>query len=86
MEARNLETAAEVCDKLGISEIARLTGRKYSAAHNWKGFGKFPADTFLVLQEALARIDCTAPATLWSMVESPSPNPNAAHTSPVEAA
>lgn len=68
-QPRELTTTAEVIDALGgVSPVAALTGRKYGAAFNWKGFSKFPADTFLVLQDALRARGCAAPASLWGMV------------------
>lgn len=66
---RELTTTAEVIDALGgVSPVAALTGRKYGAAFNWKGFAKFPADTFLVLQDALRARGMTAPSSLWGMI------------------
>lgn len=69
---RALATAAEVFVELGgVGNVAALTGRTYGAAFNWKSFGKFPADTFVVLQGALEAVECTAPASLWGMVAVP---------------
>lgn len=68
-QPRELTTTAEVMEALGgIAPVAELTGRKYGAACNWKGFAKFPADTFVVLQDALRERGLTAPASLWGMV------------------
>lgn len=68
-QLRELTTAAEVFDALGgVGNVAALTGRKYGAAFNWKSFGKFPADTFVVMQGALEAAECAAPAALWGMV------------------
>lgn len=65
-----LRTTAEVIEALGgVAAVALLTGRKYSAAFNWKGFVKFPSDTFVVMQAALERAGFRAPASLWGMVE-----------------
>ena len=73
---RELSTTAEVIDALGgISAVARLTSRKYSAAFNWKNFVKFPADTYVVMQAALGAAGCAAPASLWGMVAAPSTQP-----------
>ena len=67
---RNLSTTAEVMDRLGgVAAVAALTGRKYSAAHNWKSFETFPSNTFLVMQQALRERGFEAPAALWGMVE-----------------
>lgn len=67
---RELTTTAEVIDVLGgVAAVAELTGRRYGAAFNWKGFVKFPADTFVVMQDALRAAGCEAPVSLWGMVE-----------------
>lgn len=71
-EPRELSTTAEVIEALGgVAAVARLTGRRYGAAFNWKGFIKFPADTFVVMQTALLAAGCIAPASLWGMVSAP---------------
>lgn len=67
--SRELETTADVIEALdGVSAVAALTGRKYGAAFNWKGFPKFPADTFVVMQDALQARGFSAPPSLWGMV------------------
>ena len=53
----------------GTDAVAKLTGRKYSAAFNWRSFDTFPPDTFLVLTRALERAGHTAPPSLWRMVD-----------------
>jgi hypothetical protein len=66
-----LTTAAAVFDALnGVRSVAELTGRNYDAAYNWKRFGQFPSDTFVVMQAALADRGMTAPPSLWRMVPS----------------
>jgi hypothetical protein len=65
-----LISTKDVIDALGgISAVADLTGRKYSAASNWPNFTKFPANTYLVLTRALAARGLRAPASLWGMIE-----------------
>lgn len=65
-----LSTAADVFDKLGgVRPVAEMTGRTYDAAWNWKRFGRFPPNTYSVMTTALASNGCTAPASLWGMVE-----------------
>lgn len=51
----------------GNKAVAALTGRKYNAAYNWRMFGAFPADTYLVMQTALHARGFMAPASLWGM-------------------
>jgi hypothetical protein len=53
-----------------VRSVAELTGRNYDAAYNWKRFGQFPSDTFVVMQAALADRGMTAPPSLWRMVPS----------------
>ena len=65
-----LATAAEIFDKLGgVRAVAELTGRTYDAAWNWKRFARFPSNTYSVMTSALRAKGCTAPASLWRMVE-----------------
>lgn len=74
---RELVTTAEVIDALGgIQATATLTRRKYTAAFNWKNFVKFPADTYVVMQDALRAAGCAAPPSLWGMVEAPGTQPD----------
>jgi hypothetical protein len=66
----DLKTTGEVMAALGgTTAVARLTNRKVTAASNWQSFDKFPANTFVVMTEALRRIGKRAPASLWGMVE-----------------
>jgi hypothetical protein len=55
----------EVIDALG----GTLTGRTYNAAFNWRSAGKFPCNTYLKMQAALAAHGHNAPASLWGMAE-----------------
>lgn len=67
-----LTTTADVIKALGgISAVADLTGRRYSAACNWGGWGHFPPDTFWVMNDALAEAGYDAPRALWRQVEKP---------------
>lgn len=68
--AEILETPAQVIDALGgPAKVAEITGRKYSAAWNWKGSKALPANTYLLLKSALAERGLQAPASLWRMAE-----------------
>jgi hypothetical protein len=65
-----LITTREVAAALGGTKaVANLTGRKYSAAANWVlgDDPQFPANTFVVLNAALASIGKSAPPSLWGM-------------------
>jgi hypothetical protein len=60
----------EVIDALGGTQpVADLTGRTYNAAFNWRSAGKFPCNTYLKMQAALAAHGHNAPASLWGMAE-----------------
>ena len=64
-----LITTKQIIKKLGgVSVVAHMTGRSDGAAWNWTSFDRFPANTFVVIQGALAKENCTAPASLWGMV------------------
>jgi len=73
MSLRPLDSAAEVCEVLGVSKIAKITLRNYRVAHNWKRFGRFPPNTFTAMQAALEAAGYTAPSSLWGMVPSDEP-------------
>ncbi len=65
-----LTSTTAVIEALGGTDaVARLTGRKYSAAFNWRSFETFPPDTFLVMAKALRDGGFEAPPSLWRMVE-----------------
>lgn len=65
-----LRTAQEVIETLGgVSAVAKLTGRTYNAAHNWRSFQRFPSNTYVTMTAALAAQGKTAPAELWGMAE-----------------
>jgi hypothetical protein len=51
----------------GTAAVARMTGRTYRAAFNWRGFNAFPSNTYLVISTALANIGKQAPPRLWGM-------------------
>lgn len=51
----------------GNGPIAALTGRKTQHVTNWKTEGRLPADTFLILTEALAKRGYRASPKLWGI-------------------
>jgi hypothetical protein len=69
-----LETTTDIIDLLGGNvAVARLTSTTPKAVSNWRGFNRFPADTFLVIKTELVRIGHYAPDHLWSMRGAPAP-------------
>jgi len=66
---KRLTTAAEVIDALGGDpSVAKLTKASSSTIWNWRAyFEAFPPNTYVVMQEALARRDLSAPPHLWKM-------------------
>ena len=68
----SIETTTEIIDALGGNvAVARLTSSTAKAVSNWRGFGKFPANTFLIIKAELMRLGASAPDHLWSMREPP---------------
>ena len=68
--AEKLCTVSDVVDALGGNlEVAAITGVKHtSSVSNWKKFGKLPAKTHKVLQEALHERSMKAPDDLWVII------------------
>jgi len=70
-----LSTTDDVIDALGgNAKCARRIGYEPKTVSAWRGWfrGRFPAETYVVLQRELATIGKTAPASLWGMAEAPS--------------
>lgn len=62
-----LDTTKAVIDALGGTKaVAELTGRKYTAAHNWRS-SRFPANTYRAITIALEEKGLSAPPSLWGM-------------------
>jgi hypothetical protein len=71
-----LYTPAAVIAALGGSNaVARLTGRQLAAVANWRRFETLPANTYLVLTQALRAKRLSAPPWLWNMEPRPVPLP-----------
>ena len=65
---QELGTTKDVMDALGgTAEVAKLTGRTYNAAHNWRAFPRFPSNTYVAITRALDEKGIHAPASLWGM-------------------
>ena len=72
----SLETATAVIDRLGgTTATARLTGRKPQHVTNWRTSGRLPADTFLIMRQALEGCQATAPVGLWGNREPSAESP-----------
>ncbi len=68
MSSEILETFSEVWDALGEHRgVADLTGAKASTVSMWKNAGSFPANTYIILMDALQASGKTAPDSLWRM-------------------
>lgn len=68
MDLEMLETVDDVFAALGKNPgVQALTGDKPSTVSMWRTAGKFPANTYVVLTEALRAIGKTAPDSLWKM-------------------
>lgn len=68
MVMRELHSTSEIMDELGGTHaVAELTGRKYSAAFNWRSQDAFPANTYVALIHALEAKALTAAPALWGM-------------------
>lgn len=67
---RKLRTIGEVIEALGGNvAVRRRTGRSPQAVTNWRARGRFPRETYLLINGDLRRLRCSAPASLWGMAE-----------------
>lgn len=72
MTVHELQTASAVIDALGgTAATARLTGRKAQHVTNWRAANRLPANTYIVLNEALTERGLNASPKVWGMVERP---------------
>ena len=66
---KNLRTAKDVVDFIGIDRVCELTESNPKGVSYWTGrTGVFPAYTYCALQMALKKRCCRAPDHLWNMV------------------
>jgi hypothetical protein len=65
---KKLMTTRTVVQHLGgLDRVCRITKSNKKQAYNWvREKAKFPAATFKAMNDELARLDATAPATLWN--------------------
>jgi hypothetical protein len=66
---KKLATTIDVIEHLGgNNEVADMIESTHpKAVANWRYFGIFPANTYLVLKKALRRHGYSAPDQLWNM-------------------
>lgn len=72
MTTPQLNTTDDVIDALGgTTEVAKLARRSQQAVSNWRSRlrGKFPAETYLILTQALKQKKLSAPLALWGIEE-----------------
>jgi hypothetical protein len=64
-----LDTTAEVIEALGgIPSLAELADASITGVYNWRANDRFPADTYLLIQNELWELHGqTAPDRLWPM-------------------
>ena len=63
-----LKTTGDIIDALGNNvQAAKLLGVKYNSVTNWRTFGHFPPDTYVMIQKELRLRDLAAPPRLWKM-------------------
>jgi hypothetical protein len=70
---KKLATTIDVIEHLGgNNEVAHMIeNTHYKAVANWRYFGVFPANTYLVLKKELRKRGYTAPDQLWNMKRGP---------------
>lgn len=70
-----LETAEQVFEALGGNKgLETLTGSKPNTVSMWKKAGGFPANSYIMIMDALRAVGKTAPASLWSMKQKVAPS------------
>ena len=66
-DIKPLQTTADVIEVLGRENVETLTASSPQTVSNWKSFGWFPPNTYVVMTAALALKGRSAPASLWKM-------------------
>lgn len=63
-----LDNTVDVIDFLGGNQaVGQMLSAHPKAVANWRYSGKFPADTYLALQDAAKRCGLSVPDSLWRM-------------------
>jgi hypothetical protein len=71
MKIYQLDTAAEVVEKITRDRLYKITGKRSQNVTNWLTAKTFPPDTFEVMQLELRRIGFRAPSKLWRQIQPP---------------
>jgi hypothetical protein len=67
-DCKLLQTVDDVIGALGgVAAVKTLTECSTSTIWNWKNSGRFPSDTYVVMNAALAMRGKSAPVSLWRM-------------------
>ncbi len=69
MKNKKLQSVDQVVEAIGRGRVKELTGKDSTHLCNWSASGFFPPPTYLVLNDELKRIGCSAPPALWRMIE-----------------
>jgi hypothetical protein len=65
-----LQTVEAIIDALGgTAATARLTGRKANHVSNWRSTKRFPANTYLIMQQELRSVGKAARPEHWGIKE-----------------
>lgn len=65
---RLLVSVPQILDVMGGQKgIAKYMRVSTAVVSNWKATGKFPAATYVALQQRLDKLGYTAPDKLWTM-------------------
>jgi hypothetical protein len=80
MKKRTFASTTEVIETLGgVGAVAALTGRWPSAVSNWHRLSHFPANTYILMRDALEAMGFVAePVWLWDMAPRPHRKPRRA--------
>jgi hypothetical protein len=69
MKSRLLKTVEEIVDAIGRERLYEIAECASNNVTNWLAAGKFPPDTYVVIQAELKRLRFSAPLSLWRMRE-----------------
>lgn len=78
-KSTHLTTVPEVIEALGgVPTVRELTeATSWQQVDNWRGRGRFPSRTYVVMTQALSALGVTADSGLWGMVGAKAQEPSA---------